>query len=640
MKKLFSIILSLALFISVLGICNISFAAQTTDIEPTKLINSSAYYSFDASTKTLTISGKGSTPNFTNSSGDTTSQPWFYWRSDGSIEHIVVEDGITSLGNYFFYDVSCTDIKLAESVETIGGYAFSASQIEYIKLPNKLKYINNDAFYFCNKLKEITFPKSILSIGTSAFENCTALSNVNFEAMGSELTISSRAFLKCPALKRVDVPSLAKLSKYSFGFEKASVDGTYEDFTIGVYSGSKAYDYAKSSFINYEFINEITINEGDVASRTYTSDNLSEHMVYKFISSSSSQYTFKSSGDVDVNCTLKDSEGNTLASADDNDESDLNFTLKYDLESGKTYCFYVESVNSLGTYSVSLSSEVIVNISISWDVTYQASDLVGKNFSPLEYIKTQTVDFEYASGYVYKMPFNNGASYRGMELKYNNLLNGNVTCGENKDSITVGDKTLEFTITVIHSYVSTVINPTITNSGYTEHKCVYCGNTYRDSYVDNLGQDVYGNVYLINSKDGGVDLNRPLEDVDIYNNEGKYICSTDENGAFGVEYAYDYIILKYNGAAERKIKIINGTPELGNIGLVYGDLTQDGYINAKDYAYFVHLKNYDINSRDDIYLKNLDSDKDGVLTDDDWAFAKEFYTFPKLSSDTYSSFLQ
>ena len=387
-------------------------------------------------------------------------------------------------------------------------------------------------------------------------------------------------------------------------------------------------------------LNEIAIEEGDVASRTYTEDNLSEQTVYKFTPNSSSQYTFKSSGEVDVNCVLKDNDGNTLASADDNDESDLNFTLKYDFEAGKTYYFYVNSVNSLGTYSVSLSSETIVNISISWDITYQASDLVGKNFLPLEYIKTQTVDFEYASGYVYKMPFNNGASYRGMELKYNNLLNGNVTCGENKDPITVGNKTLEFTINVVHSYVSTVVNPTITGSGYTEHKCVYCGDTCRDSYVDKLGQDVYGNVYLINSKNGGVDLNRPLEDVDVYNNEGKYVGSTDKNGAFCVEYAYDYIVLKYAGAVERKIKITNNTPNLGNVGLIYGDLTEDGYINAKDYACFVHLKNYDINSRDDIYLKNLDSDKDGVLTDDDWAFAKEFYTFDKFSTDTYSSFLQ
>ena len=144
-------------------------------------------------------------------------------------------------------------------------------------------------------------------------------------------------FFKCPLLKRVDVPSLAKLSKYSFGYEKASVDGTYDGFTLGVYSGSKAYNYAKSSFINYKLLNEIAIEEGDVASRTYTEDNLNEQAVYKFTPNSSSQYTFKSSGEVDVNCVLKDNDGNTLASADDNDESDLNFTLKYDFEAGKTY---------------------------------------------------------------------------------------------------------------------------------------------------------------------------------------------------------------------------------------------------------------------------------------------------------------
>ncbi|MFR3419582.1 MAG: leucine-rich repeat domain-containing protein [Eubacterium sp.] len=65
----------------------------------------------------------------------------------------------------FFYGVSCTDIKLADSIESIGGYAFSGAQIEHIKLPDKLKYINNDAFYFCDNLKEIVFPKSISSIG-------------------------------------------------------------------------------------------------------------------------------------------------------------------------------------------------------------------------------------------------------------------------------------------------------------------------------------------------------------------------------------------------------------------------------------------------------------------------------------------
>ena len=640
MKKLLSIFLSSVLFISLLGVCNMSFASQTSDIAPTRLGDTNTYYSYDFASKTLKISGQGKTPDFTNSSGSSSSQPWFFYRDDGSIEHIVVEQGVTYIGSYFFYSTSCTDISLANSVESIGGYAFADSKIKNITLNGSLKYISNYAFYFCDKLTEITFPKSVLSIGTSAFENCTALSKVTFEAMGAQATVYQRAFFKCPNLKRVDIPSGVKLYSYSFGYKNASVDGTYDDFKLGVFSGSKAYDYAKGHYIDYVLLNEIEINEGDSALRTYTSDNLTQEMVYKFTPKTTTQYTFSSSGDVDVNCVLKDGDGNTLAQSDDNSESDLNFTIKYTFEAGKVYYFYVTSVNSLGDYTVSLSSEKIVGISISWDKTYQAQEIKDVNFSVLEYIKTKTVDFEYSSGYVYKMPFNNGATYRGMKITYNNLLNGKVTCGENKDSITVGDKTLEFTITVNHSFDKQVIEPKIDEYGYTVYTCTYCGYTYKDDYVDYLGQDVYGNAYLVTDTDGTIDKNRALEGIDVYDKSGKYITKTDKDGFFYVEYAYDYIVLKSNYTVERKIKITKNDAYVGNVGLICGDLTNDGYINAKDYAFFVHLKNYDVNSSDYLFLKNLDKNKDGVLTDDDWAFAKNFYAQPKLSKDTYNSFLQ
>lgn len=640
MKKLLSIFLSLSLFVSVLGICDVSFASQTSDIAPTRLGDTNTYYSYDFASKTLKISGQGRTPDFTNSSGSSSSQPWFFYRDDGSIEHIVVEQGVTYIGSYFFYSTSCTDISLADSIESIGGYAFADSKIKNITLDKNLKYISSYAFYFCDKLTDITIPKSVLSIGTSAFENCTSLSKVTFEAMGAQGSVSQRAFFKCPSLKRVDIPSGFKLSPYSFGYKSASVDGTYDGFTLGVFSGSKAYDYAKGHYIDYVLLNEIEINEGDSALRTYTSDNLTQEMIYKFTPKTATQYTFSSSGDVDVNCVLKDGDGNTLIESDDNSESDLNFTIKYTFEADKVYYFYVTSVNSLGDYTVSLSSERIVGISISWDKTYQAQEIKDVNFSVLEYIKTQTIDFEYASGYVYKMPFNNGATYRGMKITYNNLLNGKVTCGENKDSITVGDKTLDFTITVNHSFDKEVIEPTVSEYGYTVYTCTYCGYTYRGDYVDYLGQDIYGHVYLMSGTDGTIDENRALEGVSVYDKDGKYLTKTDKDGYFYVEYAYDCVVLKSNFTLERKIKITKDEAYVGKIGLICGDLTGDGYINAKDYGIFVHLKKYDINDSNNVFLKNLDSNKDGVLTDDDWAFAKEFYTFSKLGEDTYREILQ
>jgi hypothetical protein len=41
-----------------------------------------------------------------------------------------------------------------------------------------------------------------------------------------------------------------------------------------------------------------------------------------------------------------------------------------------------------------------------------------------------------------------------------------------------------------HSYVDTVIAPTETKKGYTEHVCSACGDTYRDSYTDPTGTTV------------------------------------------------------------------------------------------------------------------------------------------------------
>ena len=70
MKKATATACSFLLFAAmVFSCCLISFAnQQTQDIEKTRLSDTDTYYSFDASTKTLTISGEGSTPDMSNNS--------------------------------------------------------------------------------------------------------------------------------------------------------------------------------------------------------------------------------------------------------------------------------------------------------------------------------------------------------------------------------------------------------------------------------------------------------------------------------------------------------------------------------------------------------------------------------------------
>ena len=49
-----------------------------------------------------------------------------------------------------------------------------------------------------------------------------------------------------------------------------------------------------------------------------------------------------------------------------------------------------------------------------------------------------------------------------------------------------------------HSFKDTIVKPTCTFSGYTEHKCTDCGYTYQDTLVDpNPKSHVYGKAVVI-----------------------------------------------------------------------------------------------------------------------------------------------
>lgn len=92
-----------------------------------------ATWKFDEKAKTLTISGTGAMADF----GQTTLKEYRKYGFD--VKKIVVEDGITYIGNYaFVFDNSVEEIIFPESVENIGKNAFG--YISYVKEgENKIK---------------------------------------------------------------------------------------------------------------------------------------------------------------------------------------------------------------------------------------------------------------------------------------------------------------------------------------------------------------------------------------------------------------------------------------------------------------------------------------------------------------------
>ena len=125
-------------------------------------------------TGTLTISGTGAMTDYSY----TTQAPWNSRIS--SIKSIILEAGITSIGNFAFSNCSSlTSITIPDSVTTIGAYAFSSCKgLTSITIPDSVTSIDHDAFRFCSSLTSITIPDSVTSISSSAFFGCGGMTGL------------------------------------------------------------------------------------------------------------------------------------------------------------------------------------------------------------------------------------------------------------------------------------------------------------------------------------------------------------------------------------------------------------------------------------------------------------------------------
>ncbi|MBR3953421.1 MAG: leucine-rich repeat protein [Oscillospiraceae bacterium] len=123
---------------------------------------------------TLTISGNGAMTDFSSS----VSVPWYPYRSN--IKAIVIEEGVTSIGNnafYYYYDNVSGDLVIPNSVTSIGDYAFydCGGFTGELVIPDSVTTIGYDAFSYCSGFSEkATIGSGVTSIGSNAFEDCSA----------------------------------------------------------------------------------------------------------------------------------------------------------------------------------------------------------------------------------------------------------------------------------------------------------------------------------------------------------------------------------------------------------------------------------------------------------------------------------
>lgn len=216
----------------------------------------SAYWSFDSSTGTLTISGSGAMNDYEY--GD---YPWMDYRN--SIQTIVIGDQITQIGRNAFPWTACSTIKFGKNVRSIGERAFLECRNLNgdLTLPDSVQTIGAGAFQGCEKLSgDLTIPDSVVEIGEGAFRDCKNLNGTL--TLGKNLrTIGKEAFSGCAFTGSLTIPEgVTEIADSAFG---AGIPlKKYGMFTGTLTLPSTLKTIGASAFSYADFSGELLIPDG------------------------------------------------------------------------------------------------------------------------------------------------------------------------------------------------------------------------------------------------------------------------------------------------------------------------------------------------------------------------------------------
>ena len=158
---------------------------------------------------TLTISGTGDMADFTFGN-----QPWQYHLT--AIRTAVVQEGVTSVGDYFLY--KCTDLTsltLPAGLMSVGDYFLSnCTGLTSIDLSDGLMSVGDYFLYKCTGLTSIDLPDGLTSVGGSFLYGCKGLTSIDLPA---GLTSAERDFLSgCTGLTSLTLPAGLTSAEHNF----------------------------------------------------------------------------------------------------------------------------------------------------------------------------------------------------------------------------------------------------------------------------------------------------------------------------------------------------------------------------------------------------------------------------------------
>ena len=237
MKKKFTYVIAMLALICVLGASFLLTEAYATEEIYSGTCGENLTWVLD-SDGVLTISGTGKMSDFSEGQS-----PWHTKRT--KITSVVIEEGVTSIGNHAFYAcLKMKDISIPNGITRVGYDAFQdCTKLEAVVLPEGVTSIGSYAFYNCSSLTSVMIPEGVNSIGSYTFYNCSSLTSVIIPE--GVTYIDWHAFSNCSSLTSITIPEgVTKIGSYAFSNCSSLTNITIPESITSI--SDSAFEYCSS----------------------------------------------------------------------------------------------------------------------------------------------------------------------------------------------------------------------------------------------------------------------------------------------------------------------------------------------------------------------------------------------------------
>ena len=371
-----------------------------------------------------------------------------------SLASIVIPDSVTTIGegafngctslenidikSYHIEDYAfqgCTSLKnvtLSANLNKIGNFSFEGcTSLESINIPNKVKSIGNSAFSGCTALTTVYLPTSVKTIGNGAFRYCTSISDVYYAGDAAQWNAIKIEPYNEP-LTGATIQYGGTAHTHSYTAAVTAPTCTEQGYTTYTCSCGDSYKSDYKDALGHDYKNG-TCTRCGAKDPSVTPPHTHD---YKAVVT---KPTCTQAGYTTYTCSCGDSY-----------KSDYKDALGHDYKNGTCTRCGAKDPGVTPPHTHDYKSVVTKPTCTEQGYTTYTCSICGDSYKG---------DYKDALGHDYK----NGACTR---------------CGAKDPGVTPPHT---------HDYKSVVTKPTCTEQGYTTYTCSICGDSYKGDYKDARG---------------------------------------------------------------------------------------------------------------------------------------------------------